>query len=105
MYIYIYRWGNHVTIFRECGLDVRRYRYYDKKTNGLDMRGMMKDLNRAPDFSIVLFHACAHNPTVCIYRSSTPTQNTLEMRYCRRHSHFSLPFFFPSFLLYRDASM
>jgi aspartate/tyrosine/aromatic aminotransferase len=44
---------------------VHRYRYYSRASNGLDLRGMLRDLNRAPDGSIVLLHACAHNPTGC----------------------------------------
>ena len=56
-------WGNHIQIFKNCGLDVRRYRYYSRARNGLDLRAMLKDLVGAPDGSIVLLHACAHNPT------------------------------------------
>jgi len=58
-------WGNHIAIFRNCGLEVERYRYYNRKTNGLDMEGMVEDLKAAPEQSIVLLHACAHNPTGC----------------------------------------
>lgn len=56
-------WGNHANIFKAAGLDVRTYRYYDPKTLGLDFDGMCEDLAAAPDGSIVLLHACAHNPT------------------------------------------
>ena len=56
-------WGNHTPIFRDSGLEVGGYRYFDKKTNGLDFKGMTEDLLRLPDESIILFHACAHNPT------------------------------------------
>jgi len=58
-------WGNHLAIFRNCGLEVERYRYYNSKTNGLDMEGMVEDLTNAPEGSIILLHACAHNPTGC----------------------------------------
>jgi len=58
-------WGNHMAIFREAGLEVHRYRYYDAKTNRLDMDGMVEDLTAAPEGSTVLLHACAHNPTGC----------------------------------------
>lgn len=58
-------WGNHVAIFKQCGLDVRKYRYYDRKNNCLDHEGMVRDLKRARDGSIILLHACAHNPTGC----------------------------------------
>jgi aspartate aminotransferase, mitochondrial len=56
-------WGNHTPIFRDSGLEVHQYRYFDKKTIGLDLDGMLADLKQAPDQSIVVLHACAHNPT------------------------------------------
>ena len=40
-----------------------KYRYYNKDTIGLDFDGMLADLIAAPDGSLVLLHACAHNPT------------------------------------------
>jgi len=58
-------WGNHIAIFKNSGLDVQMYRYYDYKTNSLDYDGMMEDINNAPENSIILLHACAHNPTGC----------------------------------------
>lgn len=58
-------WGNHIAIFENCGLDVCRYRYYDRRSNGLDINGMIEDITAAPDDAIVLLHACAHNPTGC----------------------------------------
>lgn len=56
-------WPNHVAIFRDAGLDVRSYRYWSAETLGLDIDGMVKDIAEAPAGSIVLLHACAHNPT------------------------------------------
>eukprot|EP00732_Lithocolla_globosa_P002334 Lithocolla_globosa_v1_NODE_1505_length_2524_cov_47.443499.p1 type:complete len:412 gc:universal NODE_1505_length_2524_cov_47.443499:2441-1206(-) len=56
-------WGNHGPIFTDSGLKVERYRYFDKATNGLDLQGMLEDLDSAPGGSNVLLHACAHNPT------------------------------------------
>ncbi|KAG7365542.1 aspartate aminotransferase [Nitzschia inconspicua] len=58
-------WGNHHKIFKECGLTVGTYRYYDRSTNRLDLQGMLEDLRNAPDGSTILLHACAHNPTGC----------------------------------------
>ncbi len=58
-------WGNHIAIFKQCGLEVRQYRYYDRKNKKLDIDGMIQDLSRATDGSIVVLHACAHNPTGC----------------------------------------
>ncbi|PIA14358.1 mitochondrial aspartate aminotransferas-like protein [Coemansia reversa NRRL 1564] len=56
-------WGNHAAIFRDSGLNVKSYRYYDPKTRGLDLEAMLEDLRALPKGSIVLLHACAHNPT------------------------------------------
>jgi aspartate aminotransferase, mitochondrial len=58
-------WGNHHQIFKKCGLTVGTYRYYNRLTNRLDLHGMIQDLENAPDGSVVLLHACAHNPTGC----------------------------------------
>lgn len=58
-------WGNHIAIFQNCRLKVRKYRYYDRSTNKLDLEGIIEDLQRAREGSIILFHACAHNPTGC----------------------------------------
>jgi len=58
-------WGNHIPIFANAGLVVKRYRYYSRKTNALDLDGMLEDLKGAKEGSVVLLHACAHNPTGC----------------------------------------
>lgn len=56
-------WGNHIPIFEHSGLKVNRYRYYDPKTCALDFAGCMEDIRKIPKGSIILLHACAHNPT------------------------------------------
>jgi aspartate aminotransferase len=56
-------WGNHIPIFGDAGLQVKKYRYYDASTKGLDLKGLVDDLKAAPNGSCFLFHACAHNPT------------------------------------------
>jgi aspartate aminotransferase len=56
-------WGNHIPIFTNSGLEVRKYSYYDAKNSDLDFANMMKDIKAMPEGSIVLLHACAHNPT------------------------------------------
>jgi aspartate aminotransferase len=63
IYLPVPSWGNHTPIFKDSGLEVRGYRYFDKKTVGLDFEGLKADLRNAPEKSIVLLHACAHNPT------------------------------------------
>jgi hypothetical protein len=56
-------WGNHIPIAQHSGLEVRKYSYFDPSTVGLDFAGMLDDVNAAPENSIFLLHACAHNPT------------------------------------------
>ncbi|VDK42369.1 unnamed protein product [Anisakis simplex] len=79
-------WGNHVSIFRQLffhlsvdlsgqkmllqnstlncsGFEVKRYRYYNRKTCGFDESGALEDVSKAPRNSVILLHACAHNPT------------------------------------------
>ncbi|KAK0389987.1 hypothetical protein NLU13_3560 [Sarocladium strictum] len=63
IYIPTPSWANHKAVFTDAGLKVEQYRYYDKKTIGLDFEGMVADVKAAPKGSIFLFHACAHNPT------------------------------------------
>lgn len=43
--------------------DPRSYRYWDASTRGLDLAGMLEDLRQAPEDSVIILHACAHNPT------------------------------------------
>ena len=56
-------WANHYAICEGANLEIGHYRYYDPKTNGIDFEGLIEDLQKMDNNSIVLFHACAHNPT------------------------------------------
>lgn len=56
-------WENHRGVFESAGFTVTTYTYYDPKTHGLDFGGMITSLKGTPDRSIVLLHACCHNPT------------------------------------------
>nr|KAF6406829.1 glutamic-oxaloacetic transaminase 2 [Molossus molossus] len=56
-------WGNHTPIFRDAGMQLQGYRYYDPKTCGFDFTGAMEDISKMPQQSVLLLHACAHNPT------------------------------------------
>ncbi|XP_070506099.1 aspartate aminotransferase, mitochondrial [Chironomus tepperi] len=56
-------WGNHTPIFKHSGLNVKSYKYYDPKTCGLDFQGALDDISKMEERSIILLHACAHNPT------------------------------------------
>ena len=63
IYIPTPSWANHAAVFKDCGLKVEKYRYYNKDTIGLDFDGMVADIKAMPKGSVVLLHACAHNPT------------------------------------------
>lgn len=57
-------WGNHNTIFEKAGFDVKQYPYWDETTKSLKFDDMINTLkNDAKPGSVVLLHACAHNPT------------------------------------------
>lgn len=63
IYIPTPSWANHGAVFTDSGLEVAKYRYYNKDTIGLDFEGMIADIKGADKGSIFLLHACAHNPT------------------------------------------
>ncbi len=56
-------WENHRALFTNAGFTVESYRYYDAATRALNFDGMLADLNAAAAGSIVVLHACCHNPT------------------------------------------
>jgi aromatic-amino-acid transaminase len=56
-------WENHRQLFEAAGFTVKSYPYYDAKTHGLDFPGMMATLKQLPAGTIVVLHACCHNPT------------------------------------------
>jgi len=56
-------WANHHAIFKNVGITPVDYAYYDRMTIGLDFQGLIEALRNAPDRSVFLLHACAHNPT------------------------------------------
>merc|ERR1712133_55637 len=55
--------GNHTPIFKHAGMEVKSYRYYDKNTCGFDFAGACEDISNIPENSVIMLHACAHNPT------------------------------------------
>jgi aromatic-amino-acid transaminase len=56
-------WENHRQLFEAAGFQVNAYPYYDPKTHGLDFEGMQGALKALPAGTIVVLHACCHNPT------------------------------------------
>ena len=56
-------WENHRALFTHAGFTVASYRYYDDATRSLNFDGMLADLNAAAAGTVVVLHACCHNPT------------------------------------------
>jgi aromatic-amino-acid transaminase len=56
-------WENHRALFEAAGFTVKDYPYYSQKTHGLDFPAMRDAISRLPAQSIVVLHACCHNPT------------------------------------------
>jgi aromatic-amino-acid transaminase len=56
-------WDNHRSMFEGAGVKVATYPYYDPATGGLKFDAMMAALADLPARSVVLLHACCHNPT------------------------------------------
>lgn len=81
-------WPNHFQIFSNVGVATGTYPYFSKETKGLDFDGMVNALQSADNGSIVVLHACAHNPT-----GVDPTQDQWKQiaDIIRAKGHF--PFF------------
>lgn len=56
-------WENHRALFTNAGFAVESYPYYDPEKLGVNFDGMLEALGAAPAGTIVVLHACCHNPT------------------------------------------
>ena len=56
-------WENHRALFTNAGFQVDSYAYYDDEKRGVNFEGMLASLNAAAAGTIVVLHACCHNPT------------------------------------------
>ncbi|GHU30357.1 aspartate aminotransferase [Betaproteobacteria bacterium] len=56
-------WENHRALFESAGFTVKNYPYYDAATRGVDFAAMKSCLAALPAGSIIVLHACCHNPT------------------------------------------
>jgi aromatic-amino-acid transaminase len=56
-------WENHRALFEGAGFPVEQYPYYDATNRGIDFDGMLAALDKAAAGTIVVLHACCHNPT------------------------------------------
>lgn len=56
-------WGNHKNVARDAKMAWKDYKYFEPASHGINMTKLLADLNTFPNKSIILLHACAHNPT------------------------------------------
>ena len=56
-------WENHRAVFSAAGFEVVDYTYFDAASHGLNFEGMLADLRQLAPGTVVLLHACCHNPT------------------------------------------
>ncbi|WKB53950.1 amino acid aminotransferase [Eleftheria terrae] len=56
-------WENHRALFESAGFTVGTYAYYDAAKRGINFEGLLADLKAAAAGTIVVLHACCHNPT------------------------------------------
>jgi len=63
LYISDPSWENHRAVFEYAGFTVKTYPYYDAATNGVRFDAMLAAFKAMPKSSIVVLHACCHNPT------------------------------------------
>ena len=56
-------WENHRALFNNAGFEVDTYTYYDAANRGVNVEGFLASLNAAAPGTIVVLHACCHNPT------------------------------------------
>ena len=56
-------WENHRALFSHAGFKVGTYAYYDSQAHAVDFAGMLASLQAAAAGTVVVLHACCHNPT------------------------------------------
>lgn len=56
-------WANHIAVLADAGLEPSYYDYYNTSINGLDFDKLVDSINNTENGSIILLHACCHNPT------------------------------------------
>ncbi|KAI8987081.1 aspartate aminotransferase [Pilobolus umbonatus] len=81
-------WANHRSIFELVGFNVHNYPYWNAQTRGLDYQALLDTMKSAPEGSVFVLHACAHNPT-----GVDPTQEQWKAiaQVMKQKNHF--PFF------------
>lgn len=79
-------WENHEAMFQHVGYETATYPYWSAATMSLDFEGMCAALADAPDGTIVVLHACGHNPTGC---DPTGEQWLVLRELFQRKGHFA----------------
>jgi aromatic-amino-acid transaminase len=80
-------WENHRALFETAGFPVQNYRYYDATSHDVNRSGMLEDLQNLPSGSIVVLHACCHNPTG-VDLSPEDWKNVLDVLKAKGHVPF-----------------
>jgi len=77
-------WGTHTSIMDHAGVPCKSYRYWDAENRNLNINGMLADIEGAPDGSVMMLHAAAHNPT-----GVDPTQDQWKqiLAVCQKKKH------------------
>jgi aromatic-amino-acid transaminase len=76
-------WENHRALFTQAGFAVATYPYYDAETRGIRFQAMLAALQEAKAGTIVVLHACCHNPTGC---DLTPAQWAQVAQACKERA-------------------
>jgi aromatic-amino-acid transaminase len=77
-------WENHRALFTNAGFEVNTYPYYVAERRGIDAPAMLAALEAAASGTIVVLHACCHNPTGC---DLTPAQWAQVVEVVQRRGH------------------
>jgi aspartate aminotransferase len=79
-------WSLHHNIIKSCNFDLTYFRWYNPETKGLDMAGLLEDLNNMEDEQILLLQASCHNPSGC-----DPTKDEWKqiLEVCQKKKHFT----------------
>ncbi|CAH6721319.1 aspartate aminotransferase, mitochondrial [[Candida] jaroonii] len=56
-------WANHIAVLKDAGLEPSFYEYYNTSINGLDYEKLIESIKSVDNETIILLHACCHNPT------------------------------------------
>ena len=80
-------WENHRALFESAGFVVNQYGYYNAAIHGLNFDALMSSLNAAPAQSIIVLHACCHNPTG-VDMSAAQWDEVIALMIARQHVGF-----------------